>query len=137
MLLKVVDTFGKDHAYSAMSPILNHAHPDDAYSRIPYDKGFIFLTYLEHQIGRPQFFELLNRFLKKFEKKSVDGEDFKKEFYAYIKEKDIKLKEEVDWDAWVFKPGYPVRMDLFKSKTINGIEELSALAESDPKKFDA
>jgi leukotriene-A4 hydrolase len=55
MLNKVVDQFGKDHTYSAMSPTLNHAHPDDSYSRIPYDKGHIFLTYLEQQIGRPQF----------------------------------------------------------------------------------
>ena len=36
-----------------MVPKLTGVHPDDAYSTIPYEKGAVFLFYLETLLGGP------------------------------------------------------------------------------------
>lgn len=43
-----VQSFGKDHPYTRLVPDLSGGDdPDDAFSRIPYEKGFYFLYYLQ------------------------------------------------------------------------------------------
>jgi leukotriene-A4 hydrolase len=36
-------------------PILDHDNPDDAFSKVPYNKGYIFLSYLESLVGQDLF----------------------------------------------------------------------------------
>lgn len=36
-----------------MVPKLSGVHPDDAFSRVPYEKGSLFLFYLETLLGGP------------------------------------------------------------------------------------
>lgn len=43
--------FGLDNSYTALYPIFNGAEPDDAFSTVPYEKGYQFLVYLEALIG--------------------------------------------------------------------------------------
>lgn len=38
---------GLNSTYSSLYPVYNGANPDDAFSQVPYEKGFQFLTYLE------------------------------------------------------------------------------------------
>lgn len=56
VLKTIKDDFGVDHPYTALEPKLGHANPDDAFSNIPYNKGYIFLSYLEQLVGGSKVF---------------------------------------------------------------------------------
>ena len=33
----------------------------------------------------------------------------------YLAQNNIELSETVDWNTWINQPGYPIRLDIFKS----------------------
>jgi leukotriene-A4 hydrolase len=91
----VIDLKGKD--------------PDDAFSSIPYEKGFVFLDYLEKLIGRDKWDKFIPHYFRTWMLKSLDSFEFKStltDFFASDAETTKKLKE-LDWDTWFYKPGYP------------------------------
>ena len=45
--------FGEDHPYTHLVPDLKGVDPDDAFSTVPYEKGFSLLMYLEQLLGGP------------------------------------------------------------------------------------
>ena len=47
--------FGEDHEFTKLVIDLKGKDPDDAFSTVPYEKGFTFLYYLEKQIGIEKF----------------------------------------------------------------------------------
>jgi leukotriene-A4 hydrolase len=47
--------YGLDNPYSSLHPTAKGADPDDAFSTIPYDKGFQLLHYLESIVGGDMF----------------------------------------------------------------------------------
>ena len=48
-----MDTFGSDNPLTALVPKLEGVDPDDAFSSVPYEKGFALLYYLESLLGGP------------------------------------------------------------------------------------
>lgn len=50
-----MNTYGLDNTYSSLHPILEGDSPDNAFSNVPYEKGFQLLTYLESLIGEDLF----------------------------------------------------------------------------------
>src|SRR5690606_1448610 len=50
--------------------------PDDAYSRVPYEKGYLFLCELEAAAGRDAFTRWLRSYLDAFRFGAVTTEDF-------------------------------------------------------------
>jgi leukotriene-A4 hydrolase len=44
--------YGPDHEFTKLVINLKGQDPDDAFSTIPYDKGYVFLDYLERLVGR-------------------------------------------------------------------------------------
>lgn len=51
-LIKTVNDFGATHDYTKMVPDLHGIHPDDVFSKIPLEKGFLFTFYLETLFGK-------------------------------------------------------------------------------------
>lgn len=47
--------FGEEHEFTKLIVDLKGKDPDDAFSTVPYEKGFTFLYYLEKQIGREKW----------------------------------------------------------------------------------
>lgn len=87
---------------------LKETHPDYAFSIVPYEKGYVFLRYLESVVGGPEIFEpFFPQYFEKFKMQSIESDDFVaffKEIYGGVKEIDI---EQVDWDTWLRAPGMP------------------------------
>ena len=50
-----VQEFGEDHEFTKLVPDLKGKDPDDAFSKVPYEKGFIFLFYLENLLTKEAF----------------------------------------------------------------------------------
>jgi leukotriene-A4 hydrolase len=110
--------YGMDNSYSSLTPIFNGAHPDDAFSNVPYEKGFQFLTYLESLVSEDKFQEFLQSYLKAFQKTSISSEDFVDHFTSFVK-KNFSWKEskaildQIDFKTWIEGPGLPpVIVDL-------------------------
>lgn len=52
--------FGLQNNFSSLFPLVQGQNPDNAFSTIPYEKGFQFLTYLETLIGENQMQTLIH-----------------------------------------------------------------------------
>ncbi|KAL4781923.1 leukotriene A-4 hydrolase [Aspergillus varians] len=92
-----VEHYGHCHEFTKLVPNLKGEDPDDAFSTIPYEKGFNFLFHLE------------NLYFTMFKGKSVDSYEFKSTLLGFFNSdaEASKLLQELDWDAWFYKPGLP------------------------------
>ena len=77
--------------------------PDDAFSSVPYEKGFVFLYHLENLIGKAKFDGFITHYFSTFACKSLDSFEFKDCLLSFFPDLNV------DWDAWFYKPGYPPR----------------------------
>ncbi|KAK6455637.1 leukotriene A-4 hydrolase 1 [Scheffersomyces xylosifermentans] len=88
---------------------LENADPDDAFSRIPYEKGFNFLFHIETRLGGVEVFDpFIKYYFKKFRYQSLDSAQFIEalyDFYTPLGKADILDK--IDLDTWLFQPGLP------------------------------
>ena len=69
-------------ADQALAIDLRDRNPAEAFSEVPYEKGRLFLTYLDAKFGRERFDAFLRAYFDHFEFKSIDTEDF----LQYLKE---------------------------------------------------
>ncbi|HEY0746759.1 MAG TPA: M1 family metallopeptidase [Steroidobacteraceae bacterium] len=86
---------------------LRDRDPGAALSEVPYEKGRLFLTYLDSKFGREHFDAFLRGYFDHFAFKSITTE----EFLGYLQENlldrfpGVVTGDEVR--AWVFSPGLP------------------------------
>eukprot|EP00753_Platysulcus_tardus_P004962 PLAT12798.1.p2 GENE.PLAT12798.1~~PLAT12798.1.p2 ORF type:complete len:689 (+),score=370.56 PLAT12798.1:38-2068(+) len=100
-----VDLFGHDHPFTALIPDLSgNADPDDAFSSVPYEKGFNFLYYLQSLVGKEAFEKFLYEYIQHFKFKTLTSDDFKNFYLEHFADKDLS---EIDWETWLTKPGMP------------------------------
>jgi len=98
--------FSPTHPYTKLVPDLAGVDPDDAFSRIPYEKGSTFLWYLEETVGgAAQFEPFLKAYYKEFAYKSIDTDTFKSYFLAHFA--GVLAVSTIDWDTWLHQPGMP------------------------------
>lgn len=84
-----------------------HQDPDDAFSTVPYEKGFNLLFHLENILGgKPVFDPFIPHYFTKFKKQSLDTYQFKDALYDFFSDK-REILDSVDWDTWFYSPGMP------------------------------
>jgi len=87
-----------------LHPNLKGMDPDDAFSRIPYEKGCLFLLYLESKVGgRDNMIECLRQYVETFAYHSVTEDDF----IGHFKKTFPDVGLEVDWNEWLYGSGLP------------------------------
>jgi hypothetical protein len=80
--------------------------PDDGMTRIPYEKGALFLTTIEKAVGRAAFDRFLRAYFEHFKFRSVTTA----EFVGYLRENllpDGPASPRIDIAAWLEQPGLP------------------------------
>ncbi|XP_020365839.2 leukotriene A-4 hydrolase [Rhincodon typus] len=106
-LLEAIETFGATNLLTSLVPRLCDTDPDDAFSSVPYEKGFALLYHLEEQLGGPDIFMgFLKAYIQTFAYSSVTTEDWKKCLYTYFSDK-TEILNKVDWNTWFHSPGIP------------------------------
>ncbi|XP_050682412.1 leukotriene A-4 hydrolase-like isoform X2 [Leptidea sinapis] len=106
----IMSNLGPTNPLTELVPDLTNTHPDDSFSRVPYEKGSLFLRYLEDTLGGAAVFDdFMRSYLNKFQKKSIDTDQFKSFLFEYFKDSaDLtKALNDVDWATWLHKPGMP------------------------------
>ncbi|EGW30849.1 uncharacterized protein SPAPADRAFT_62752 [Spathaspora passalidarum NRRL Y-27907] len=81
--------------------------PDDAFSTVPYEKGFNLLFHIEQKVGGKKVFDaFIPYYFKTFRYKSLDTYQFREVLYNYFSDKTKEL-DSIDWKAWLYAPGMP------------------------------
>ncbi|KAI4278911.1 MAG: hypothetical protein L6R38_005126, partial [Xanthoria sp. 2 TBL-2021] len=104
-----VNEFGDQHEFTKLVIDLKGKDPDDAFSSVPYEKGFHFLYHLEKLLGKEQWDPFIPHYFSKYKGKSLDSYDFKSTLLEFFEKDAAATKKlgEVDWDAWFYQPGLP------------------------------
>ncbi|RUS91516.1 hypothetical protein EGW08_000737 [Elysia chlorotica] len=98
-----------EEPYTRLVPDLRGVDPDDAFSTVPYEKGFALLYYLEQLLGGPEVFEpFLRAYIENFKYKSISTQDWKDYLFEYFSSQaDQEKLQAVDWDTWLQGLGMP------------------------------
>ena len=119
--------FGVDHEFTKLIPDLTGKDPDDAFSSVPYEKGYNFLFYLKGLVGG---YKVMDGFLKayftKFKFQCITSGDMKDFFLSYFAKTVSKEKlDSIDWDGWMFKPGMPLVKNQFDTSISSMVNKLT------------
>ncbi|KAK3812791.1 MAG: peptidase family M1-domain-containing protein [Linnemannia gamsii] len=111
-MVESVEIYGKDHPFTALRPCLRGEDPDDAFSSIPYEKGFNLLYYLEKHLGGAEVFEpYVRAHVQEFAGRSINTDDWKAFLYSFMEktfgQEKVDLLNKVDWEAWLAGTGMP------------------------------
>lgn len=90
---------------SLVWPLRPGSDPDDAFSSVPYEKGFALLAYLESLVGEPSFKEFVRAYVKEFKFSTVTSGQFRDFFCGYFSERaDLRA---LDWTTLFTAQGLP------------------------------
>ncbi|MEW6210433.1 MAG: M1 family aminopeptidase/hydrolase, partial [Acidobacteriota bacterium] len=81
--------------------------PDDGATRVPYEKGALFLRHLEETFGRARFDLFLKSYFARFAFQSITTADFIDYLKKNLIDKNPALAAKVPVEEWIFKPGLP------------------------------
>ncbi|MGH0148532.1 UNVERIFIED_CONTAM: hypothetical protein FKN15_024224 [Acipenser sinensis] len=102
-----INTFETKSPLTNLIPDLSEVNTDEAFSLVPYEKGFALLYHLEELLGGPEvFMGFIKSYIQMFAYSSVTTDDWKNYLYTYFKDK-VDILNKVDWNGWMHTPGMP------------------------------
>eukprot|EP01135_Chromosphaera_perkinsii_P000954 Nk52_evm52s153 gene=Nk52_evmTU52s153 len=110
VLKEAVKVKGEDSPLTCLVLDNEGVDPDDAFSTVPYEKGFALLYYLETLVGgKVEFMKFLKAYIKRFRGESIVTSQFKEFFLKFFEKKaQAGAFKKVNWEEWWYKPGMPV-----------------------------
>jgi leukotriene-A4 hydrolase len=99
--------------------------PDLGMTDVAYEKGYLFLTKIEHVCGRKKFDKFLKDYFEKFKFKSLTTERFVKELYSGLIEKGGKEDQAINVNAWVFGAGLPSGVEAPHSSRFDEVNKIA------------
>uniref|UniRef100_A0A8C9Z981 Leukotriene A-4 hydrolase n=1 Tax=Sander lucioperca TaxID=283035 RepID=A0A8C9Z981_SANLU len=94
-----VNTFGANNPLTNLVPSLQDVDPDDAFSSVPYEKGFALLYHLEELLGGPEvFMGFVKSYIQMFAYGSATTDEWKNYLFTYFKDK-VDVLNKVDWNV--------------------------------------
>jgi len=137
-----VDRFGHDHPFTCLVPKLTDCDPDDAFSAVPYERGFNFLTYLEGLVGGSAVMDpFLKAHCERYAHSTVNSVEWKPFFLKYMSEVahiPQATLDSIDWDSWYHKSGMlPVSNTFDQSLMIDAQTLASKIVAGDAVSADA
>jgi leukotriene-A4 hydrolase len=96
--------------------------PDDGMTRIPYEKGALFLAALEKQFGRELFDKFLKGYFNHFAFQSITTADFEVYVRANLFPQNSKAAEPVDLRDWLHNPGLPREAPEFRAVKFDAVD---------------
>ncbi|HEX3949382.1 MAG TPA: M1 family metallopeptidase [Steroidobacteraceae bacterium] len=94
-------------ADQALAIDLRDRDPADGFTDVPYEKGRLFLNYLDSKFGRERFDGFLRGYFDHFAFKSVNSAQFMTYLQENLLDRFPGIVTRAQVDAWVFNPGLP------------------------------
>lgn len=94
----------------------NGIDPDDAFSTIPYEKGFHFIWYLDRLVGRENFDKFIPFYFSTWATKSLDSNEFKATFLKFFSQPEYdslagKIAS-INWEDRFYSRGLPPKPEF-------------------------
>lgn len=86
---------------------LDGRDPDDGMTRVPYEKGALFLTRVEKAVGRDRFDAYLRGYFERNAFRSLTTADFVRDLRAHLLDAAGPAARSIDLVAWLDQPGLP------------------------------
>jgi leukotriene-A4 hydrolase len=121
-LTRELNRFGMASPLTRLKNDLSNIDPDEVYSCVPYEKGFLLVALLEQLVGRPQFDEFVRSYMNAFQFKSIDTEEFLEFLDCELPE----AREKIDLQAWIYEAGLPSDAPAFESRRLKELNRLAS-----------
>lgn len=86
---------------------LDDQDPEESFTGIPYDKGRLFLQWLEARVGRDAFDAFLREYFDRFAFQSISTEDFLEHLDRTLLATAADALSRSEVEAWIYRPGLP------------------------------
>jgi aminopeptidase N len=100
--------------------------PDDAFSLVPYEKGHLFLGWLEARVGREPLERFLREYFDAFAFRSVTTEEFRARLERELLAGRPDAVRPAELDAWLSSPGLPDFAVLPRSDAFSAVDAARA-----------
>jgi hypothetical protein len=120
-LEEAFERFGADSPYTQLKTPLADVDPDEVYSEVPYEKGFLFVTLLERTVGREQWDAVIKRYIERFRFTSITTE----ELLEFLEHELPGVLDTIQARRWVYKPGLPGNAPVFVSERLENVRALA------------
>uniref|UniRef100_A0A9J8D1U6 Leukotriene A-4 hydrolase n=1 Tax=Cyprinus carpio carpio TaxID=630221 RepID=A0A9J8D1U6_CYPCA len=148
-LQESVKEFGPNNVLTNLVTNLHEVDTDEAFSFVPYEKGFALLYHLEELMGGPEvFMGFVKSYIQLFAYGSVTTEEWKNYLFTYFKDK-VDILNKVDWNGWMHTPGMPPVKPQYDTTMADACtalcqrwvkakeEDLASFTEADVKKLNS
>jgi len=99
---------------------LDGVDPDEIFSEVPYEKGYLLLRALEELVGRRRFDSFLRRYLTRFRLQAITTDDFA----AFCEEQLPGALAAVRADDYFDRPGIPASAPRVVSRRLQRVQSL-------------
>ncbi len=108
-LLGEIEDFNKKNtmADTRLKVELENRDPEETFSGIPYDKGYLFLRHIEEAVGRDKFDAFLRQYFDAYGFKIMNTQVFKSLLKEHLIGDDVELEKKINADAWIHGEGLP------------------------------
>eukprot|EP00455_Lapot_gusevi_P027779 TRINITY_DN294_c0_g1_i3.p1 TRINITY_DN294_c0_g1~~TRINITY_DN294_c0_g1_i3.p1 ORF type:complete len:644 (+),score=207.19 TRINITY_DN294_c0_g1_i3:72-1934(+) len=108
-LQKTLLELESDEEWRKLQPDMSGIDPDDAFSKIPYEKGSLFLLYLETLVGGPQAMqEWLRQYFTDYRGLSLHADQCRQHFLNFFSSRvSADTLQQIDWQHWLKDAGLP------------------------------
>ncbi|MGF1509954.1 MAG: M1 family metallopeptidase [Myxococcota bacterium] len=111
----------RDPRLTCLRTHLEGEDPDLVFSTVPYEKGFLFLVWLEREVGRDRFDDFLLDYIHTHRFASISTEGF----VDFLRDK-LPEARELPVDSWLFRPGLPKAVPEFASTRLDHVRSLAS-----------
>jgi hypothetical protein len=124
-LHRAVEEFHERPELTKLRTHLTGIDPDEAFSVVPYEKGYLFLRTLEEAAGRDRFSSFLRRYVERFRFQAITTEDLER----ILDEELPGVAAQVDAKAWLHGTDVPANAPVVRSTRL---EELARIGNRIP-----
>jgi leukotriene A-4 hydrolase/aminopeptidase len=119
-LKEAIAGFGADSAFTKLEINGEGSDPDEFYSLVPYEKGFLFVALLEEVVGREDFDTFVKKYIEHFSFTSITTAQFE----AFLESELPGVAQKIDAEQWIHQPGLPDNAPVFASARLEKLQAL-------------
>jgi len=104
---------------------LSGRDPEQAFIRVPYDKGRFFIEWLESRFGRETLDAFLRDYFAAFAFESIDSETFRAYAIEHLFQRHPDAASIEQMDEWLYEPGMPAFAVAPESDAFERVDQLA------------
>jgi aminopeptidase N len=117
-----IEHFRAHPQLTALRTHLTGIDPDDVFSQVPYEKGYLLLCAMEATVGRPAFDAYLRKYIDTFRFQALTTEDW----MAFTERELPGALAKVNAEQYLHQPGIPASAPAPRSRRLEELERLKS-----------